>query len=102
VRAQHTDTDDLAQIGLPSTEPQRLEIASLLLAAGAGPNRPGAKGVTPLMIAVGQRHLPLAERLLAAGADPDWAPPDATAKSPRALASEKGLEEFVQLLSSRG
>jgi ankyrin repeat protein len=99
VRTRHTDEDDLPELGLPCTEPQRLEVTSLLLAAGADPNRPGAKGLTPLSIAVGQRHLGLAEMLVGAGADPDFVPPGGKGKSPAALAAEKGVGEFVRLFS---
>ena len=96
VRSQPIDTTDAPEIGLTPTEPQRLEIARLLLTAGVDPNLPGAKGWTPLMIAVAEKHLELARMLLKAGADPRRVPPNVKIESPAALAAKKGLAEFVQ------
>jgi ankyrin repeat protein len=99
VRSQPIDTTDAPGIGLTPTEPQRLEIARLLMAAGADPNLPGAKGWTPLMIAVAEKHLELARMLLKAGADPRRVPPNVKIESPAALAAKKGLEKFMQLFA---
>ena len=62
VRFQQSDTNDAPEVGLTPTEPQRLEIARILLAAGADPNLFGAKGWTPLMIAVAEKHMSTSSR----------------------------------------
>ena len=101
VRWQHSDTTDAPEIGLVPTAEQQVEIEAILLAAGAGLDVPGPKGWTPLMIAVGQKHRPLAQMLLRAGADPNLAPAGPKGESAAALATRKGLDEFVAILKER-
>jgi ankyrin repeat protein len=53
----------------------RLEAARLLIDAGADINAREANGISPLMMAITNRHTPVAALLLARGADPnavDW------------------------------
>ena len=51
-----------------------MELASLLLDAGADPNAVNRNGATPLTLACTNANPALIERLLEAGADPSLAP----------------------------
>lgn len=86
------------------TEVRRVELTRMLLAAGADPNLPGAKGWTPLQLvlpAVADDHLlRMAELLIGAGADPDYVPPNTKIESPAVLAVKRGLEDFLQLFKT--
>jgi ankyrin repeat protein len=83
-----------------------LELARLLLAAGADPNarteRVGSEGQkqTALMVAVEARNLPLTEALLAAGADPEVV--DEAGRTALDLATEKGDGDLVRRLREAG
>ena len=56
-----------------------VELARMLLAAGADVSAQGADGSTPLLIATFRRHVDLAKALLDAGADPNADGPGYTA-----------------------
>ncbi|WP_406693518.1 ankyrin repeat domain-containing protein [Singulisphaera sp. Ch08] len=86
------------------TEERRLELARLLLSAGADPNLPDAKGWTPLRILVhagaDPHYLQIAEILIGAGADPHYVPPNSKIEAPAALAAKQGLEDYLQLFKT--
>lgn len=90
-------SDDMESFGLEPTAEKRKEITRLLLAAGADPNLASTRGYTPLLLAVMQQELGLAELLVNAGADPVYVPPKARTKSPIGQAENKKLEKFIQL-----
>jgi len=89
---------DLAALGFKDTSiiDRGLEIAKLLLAAGADPNLASARGRTPLTTAVLAKKLPLVELLLKAGADPNVVAPGST-ESAASVAKKQGAQEFVHL-----
>jgi len=91
-------------LGFEPTEARRWELTRMLLAAGADPNLPGARGWTPLQLAlpavVGHPDLRIAELLVAAGADPDDMPSNARSETPRAVATKRGLSDFLELFKS--
>jgi hypothetical protein len=83
------------------TVEKRQKIARLLLAAGADPNLANARGYTPLLLAVMQQELGLAELLVKAGADPAYVPPKAKTGSPVSLAAKKKLDSFIRLFQGK-
>jgi len=89
---------DLQALGFKDTSitNKGLEIAKLLLAAGADPNLASARGRTPLTAAVLAKKLELAELLLNAGADPNLVAPGSV-ESAATLADKQGAREFVHL-----
>ncbi len=74
-----------------------IDIARLLLAAGADPNTEQQDGFRPLHSAAQNGNAELVRLLLAHGADP--AQTDAKGRSPRALAEEEGHAAVFELLT---
>lgn len=58
------------ELGIESTEKNCLPLVKSLLQAGADPNQPDGKGLSPLHHAVQRKDLALAEILVGAGGDP--------------------------------
>ena len=77
-----------------------LEIASLLLQAGAKPNAADSNGVTPLLLACTNGRPLMANLLLRSGADPKLA--RATGVTPLMMAARTGSAPLVRLLLERG
>jgi hypothetical protein len=75
---------------------RRREIIRHLLEHGAEIDLPNAKGWTPLMLAVREKQITLAETLLAAGADPGYLPPGSKGLPPAALARKAGFSAFLE------
>lgn len=75
-------------------------LVSLLLAAGADPNRSAHNGVAPLGVAVSMNQPGAVKLLLAAGADPDGSQPAGTPLLHQAALS--GFHEIVQHLVDAG
>jgi ankyrin repeat protein len=74
---------------------KHLEIAGDLLAAGAETNIKSKDGQSALIISVGLNDIPMVDKLLAAGADPDA--PDALGASARKYASLFKKPEILEL-----
>lgn len=77
-----------------------LKVVEALLAAGKGPDEPQKKsdidqGFTPLMWAANRRHIQVAQRLLAAGANVDAVAQDG---STAAMLTAKGSPEDLKML----
>ena len=77
-------------------------IVELLLKHGADPNQRGINDWTALHMAVAERNLLVAYRLLRAGADPELRTRIDDFESPIDMARASGLEAFVDLLLARG
>ncbi|MEE2638625.1 MAG: ankyrin repeat domain-containing protein [Acidobacteriota bacterium] len=73
-----------------------LEIADLLIGAGAAVNTMNDLGVTPLWVAATTGSAPMVGKLLQAGGDPDLAP--TTGGTPLMIASRQGNVASVQSL----
>ena len=77
-----------------------LDIASLLIGAGANVNAANELGVTPLMLACINGSAPMVDALLQAGADPAVA--RVTGETPLMIASRTGNAAVVRLLVAGG
>ena len=77
-----------------------LEIADLLLRAGAGVNVKNRYGVTPLSLACTNGSAGMISRLLKAGADPNAALPEG--ETPLMTAARTGKADAVQVLIDHG
>jgi ankyrin repeat protein len=77
-----------------------LEIARLLLDAGAAPDARSPGGATPLLRAVESGKKEEAALLLSRGADPDAA--DAAGRTPLSAAQASGDRQMMALLGTRG
>ncbi|MGJ7530107.1 ankyrin repeat domain-containing protein [Variovorax sp. GB1P17] len=77
-----------------------VEIAGLLLLAGADPNAPTPQMWRPVLAAARQGHLPLVELLVEHGADPGVL--EETLGAPLEVASFQGYEGVVRFLLARG
>jgi hypothetical protein len=78
------------------------EVVRLLLARGADPHQRGINDWTPLHMAVAERNLLAAYRLLEGGADPTLRTRIDECDTPIEMARAAGLPEFVDLLTTRG
>jgi type II secretory pathway predicted ATPase ExeA len=85
---------------LIAAEVGNLTVAQALLAAGASPDAPDAKGMTPLMLAVVHDHGAVAELLLARSADVNASGDGGV--TALMLAANNGRAAFLQRLISRG
>jgi ankyrin repeat protein len=77
-----------------------VEIASLLIAAGANVNAANDLGVTPLLVACSNGGATMVERLLRAGADPNAV--SMSGETPLMLAARTGSTDAVRALLERG
>ena len=77
-----------------------LDILQLLLEFDADPNQRGINDYTPLHMAVGERHLPAIEVLLAAGADPRLRTRIDDYETPLEMAQRAGLVKIAELLAA--
>ena len=77
-----------------------VEMAGLLLDAGADPNSRGPDGATPLLRAIVIGDEALVARLLAAGADPSAA--DAIGRTPLVLATAMSFDDIADRLVAAG
>jgi ankyrin repeat protein len=75
------------------------EAVGQLLQAGAYVDEPGAGGRTALYYAILEGHLGVAERLIAAGADPDREAD--VGISPRDIAAQRRDDRVTRLLSTQ-
>lgn len=78
------------------------EVVRLLLARGANPDQRGINDWTPLHMAVAERHLLAAYRLLEGGADPALRTRIDECDTPVEFARTLGLSEFADLLTTGG
>ena len=76
-----------------------LDITKLLLAFKSDPNQRGINDYTPLHMAVGERNLKAVKLLLQASADPCLRTRIDDCETPREMAEEAGLHEFVEILA---
>jgi uncharacterized protein len=77
-----------------------LEMARLLIRAGADPTRPNSYGVTPLYLACSNGNPEMIRLLLDAGADPNG--PDPTGENPLMTAAQIGNLDSVRVLLDYG
>jgi ankyrin repeat protein len=76
-----------------------LEILKLLLAFKSDPNQRGINDYTPLHMAVGEHNLKAVMLLLQVGADPCLRTRIDYCQTPREMAEDAGLSEFVEILA---
>jgi len=76
-----------------------LEILKLLLAFKSDPNQRGINDYTPLHMAVSEHNLKAVKLLLQVGADPCLRTRIDNCETPREMAEEAGLREFVEILA---
>lgn len=77
-----------------------VEVADLLLAAGAKANAGNRYGVTPLSLACTNGNLSMVAKLLSAGAEPNRATPDG--ETPLMTAARTGNAHVIRLLLAHG
>jgi hypothetical protein len=78
------------------------EVVRLLIARGADPDQRGVNDWTPLHMAVAERNLLAAYRLLEGGANPTQRTRIDDCDTPVEMAQAAGLTDFVDLLTTRG
>jgi hypothetical protein len=78
------------------------EVVRMLLARGADPHQRGINDWTPLHMAVAERNMLAAYRLLEGGADPTLRTRIDDCDTPIEMAQAAGLPAFVDLLTTRG
>ncbi len=84
--------------GKAKTMGEWLEVARLLIAAGADVNQANDDGLTPLMSAVGFDNTALVKLLLSAGADSK--PHDKSGRTALDFAKHNRSDEIIQMLRS--
>src|SRR6185312_16415307 len=77
-----------------------IEVAQLLMKAGANPNLTNEQGVGPLYIAIENRSTPMVRMLLSHGANPNRA--RSNGETPLMLATRLGQIEVMKTLLDRG
>lgn len=82
-----------------AAESAQVGILDLLLASGVHPDRPDARGMTPLMRACEAGFVEIVRILLDWGADPDFS--NVRGETPALLAIRNGHVEVVNLLIRR-
>jgi ankyrin repeat protein len=84
-----------------AVEANDLELAEILLAAGAKPMSANQAGATPMLLATQNGNAAMIERLLAAGADPN-APLTKTSDTALMMAARTGKVDAVRTLVDHG